>query len=51
MRYGVVATGVIPGVPLAKTAGIATGRGIQVNRQMETSVPDIYACVYCDRNL
>jgi NADH oxidase (H2O2-forming) len=43
----VVATGVVPGVALAKTAGIATGRGIQVNRQMETSVPDIYACGDC----
>jgi NADH oxidase (H2O2-forming) len=43
----VVATGVVPGVALAKTAGIETGRGIQVNRQMETSVPDIYACGDC----
>jgi NADH oxidase (H2O2-forming) len=43
----VVATGVVPGIGLAKTAGIATGRGIQVNRKMETSVPDIYACGDC----
>jgi len=43
----VVATGVVPGVALAKTAGIATGRGIQVDRYMETSVADIYACGDC----
>ncbi|PIX20757.1 MAG: NADH oxidase [Deltaproteobacteria bacterium CG_4_8_14_3_um_filter_51_11] len=43
----VVATGVVPGVALAKTAGIATGRGIQVDRHMRTSVPDIYACGDC----
>ena len=43
----VVATGVVPGTALAKTAGIETGRGIQVNRQMLTSVPDIYACGDC----
>jgi NADH oxidase (H2O2-forming) len=43
----VVATGVVPGTALAKTAGIETGRGIQVNRKMETSVPDIYACGDC----
>jgi len=43
----VVATGVVPGTALARTAGIDTGRGIQVNRQMQTSVPDIYACGDC----
>ncbi len=43
----VVATGVVPGTALAKTAGIETGRGIQVNRQMQTSDPDIYACGDC----
>ncbi|MDZ7761358.1 MAG: FAD-dependent oxidoreductase [Desulfovermiculus sp.] len=43
----VVATGVVPGVNLAKTAGIATGRGIQVDRYMQTSIPDIYACGDC----
>jgi NADH oxidase (H2O2-forming) len=43
----VVATGVVPGVALAKTARIETGRGIQVNRRMETSVSDIYACGDC----
>lgn len=43
----VVATGVVPGVALARTAGIETGRGIQVDRHMRTSVPDIYACGDC----
>jgi NADH oxidase (H2O2-forming) len=43
----VVATGVVPGTALAKTAGIETGRGIIVNQKMETSVPDIYACGDC----
>jgi NADH oxidase (H2O2-forming) len=43
----VVATGVVPGTPLAKTAGIETGRGIQVDRYMQTSVPDIYSCGDC----
>ena len=43
----VVATGVVPGVALAKTALIETGRGIQVNKKMETSVADIYACGDC----
>ncbi|BBO92907.1 NAD(P)/FAD-dependent oxidoreductase [Desulfosarcina ovata] len=43
----VVATGVVPWVALAQTAGIATGRGIQVDRTMRTSVDDIYACGDC----
>lgn len=43
----VVATGVVPGTLLAKTAGIETGRGILVNQKLETSVPDIYACGDC----
>ncbi len=43
----VVATGVVPGTSLAKTARIKTDRGILVNQNMETSVPDIYACGDC----
>ncbi|NNG01269.1 MAG: NAD(P)/FAD-dependent oxidoreductase [Desulfobacteraceae bacterium] len=43
----VVATGVVPGVGLARTANIATERGIQVDRYMRTSVSDIYACGDC----
>jgi NADH oxidase (H2O2-forming) len=43
----VVATGVIPGTALAQTAGCETGRGIQVDKKMRTTVPDIYACGDC----
>lgn len=43
----VVATGVVPGTALARTAGIETGRGIRINKQMQTSVPNIYACGDC----
>ncbi len=43
----VIATGVVPGVALAKTAGIEAGRGIKVNERMQTSVSDIYACGDC----
>ncbi|MCP4024060.1 MAG: NAD(P)/FAD-dependent oxidoreductase, partial [Desulfobacteraceae bacterium] len=43
----VVATGVVPGTKLAQTAGIETNRGILVNKFMQTSVPDIYACGDC----
>lgn len=40
----VAAIGVIPRTELAVQAGIKVNRGIVVNRYMETSVPDIYAC-------
>ncbi len=43
----VVATGVVPGRPLAETAGIACERGILVNDRMLTSAADIYACGDC----
>jgi NADH oxidase (H2O2-forming) len=43
----VVATGVIPGTALAQTAGCETGRGIQVDKKLRTTVPDIYACGDC----
>jgi len=43
----VLATGVVPGMALPKTAGIAVERGITVNERMETSIPDIYACGDC----
>jgi NADH oxidase (H2O2-forming) len=43
----VIATGVVPGAALARTAEISTGRGIQVDRFMKTSVPDIFACGDC----
>lgn len=45
----IVAAGVRPKVDLAKNAGIIIGQtgAIQVNRQMQTSIPDIYACGDC----
>lgn len=45
----IVAVGVNPSTQLAQTAGVQTGiRGaIQVNRRMETNIPDIYAAGDC----
>ena len=36
-------TGVRPNATVAQEAGIAIGRGIQVNDSMQTSAPDVYA--------
>lgn len=41
------AIGLKPRTHLAQAAGIATGRGIQVNAQLETSAPDVYALGDC----
>jgi NADH oxidase (H2O2-forming) len=43
----VIATGIVPGISLAKTAGIEVARGIKVNDRMQTSVASIYACGDC----
>lgn len=43
----VMAVGIKPNVALAKEAGLATGRGIVVNDQMQTSNADIYAVGEC----
>ncbi|KAA1337120.1 nitrite reductase, partial [Escherichia coli] len=43
----VLATGVQPNVALAKTSSIRCARGIVVDHQMQTSVPDIYAIGEC----
>lgn len=45
----IMATGVRPNVSLAKEAGIALGEtgAIKVSKQMETSIPGIYACGDC----
>ena len=43
----VLATGVQPNVALAKASGIHCARGIVVDHQMQTSVPDIYAIGEC----
>jgi rubredoxin-NAD+ reductase len=41
------AIGLRPRTQLAQAAGIAVGRGIQVNRLLETSTPNIYAMGDC----
>jgi len=41
------AVGLKPRLDLAKAAGIATGVGIQVNRELETNVPDVFALGDC----
>lgn len=41
------AVGLRPRVVLAREAGLATGRGILVNRALETSAPDVYALGDC----
>ena len=41
------AVGLRPRVELAKAAGIEANRGIQVNRALETSAPDVYALGDC----
>lgn len=43
----VSAVGVRPRTALAAAAGIACGRGIQVNRKLETSAPNVYAMGDC----
>ena len=41
------AVGLKPRVDLAKASGISTGAGIQVNRELQTNLPDIYALGDC----
>ena len=41
------AVGLKPRLDLAKAAGIATGIGIQVNRELETNAPHVYALGDC----
>lgn len=43
----VMAVGIRPGIALAQAAGLAVGRGIHVDDQMATSVPDILAVGEC----
>ena len=43
----VLATGVQPSVTLAQASGIRCARGIVVDRQMQTSEPDVYAIGEC----
>jgi NADPH-dependent 2,4-dienoyl-CoA reductase/sulfur reductase-like enzyme len=39
----VIGIGIKPNMELAESAGLKTGDGIEVNRQLQTSNPDIYA--------
>lgn len=41
------ATGLVPETALAKSAGLEVGRGVLVNRQMQTSDPHIFALGDC----
>ncbi len=41
------AVGLRPRTQLARDAGLAVGRGIRVNRALETSAPDVYALGDC----
>lgn len=43
----VIATGITPNCELAQNAGLDCGRGIQVNAQLQTSAPDIFALGEC----
>lgn len=43
----VMAVGIKPNVTLARAAGLNIGRGVQVNDQMQTSNPDIFAVGEC----
>jgi len=43
----VIATGVVSGKELAKTAGIETNQGIKVDSTMKTNIEGIYACGDC----
>lgn len=43
----IVGVGVIPRVELVEGTGIKVNRGIVVDRRMQTSLPDVYACGDC----
>lgn len=43
----IFAAGIRPNVALARDAGLVTGRGVQVNDQMQTSAPEIFALGEC----
>ena len=43
----IVCTGIRPNMEMARDAGLAVGRGISINEQMQTSDPDIYAVGEC----
>ena len=39
--------GVSPNIDFIKDSNIETGRGVKVNRYLETNIPDVYAIGYC----
>ncbi len=43
----VMAAGIVPNSALAKHAGLETGRGVKVDDQLRTSVPEVYALGEC----
>ena len=43
----ITAAGITPNAELARSAGLACGRGMQVDRQLRTSDPDIFALGEC----
>ncbi|WP_081692760.1 nitrite reductase large subunit NirB [Pantoea sp. AS-PWVM4] len=43
----VIAIGVVPEIALAQAAGVPCQRGIQVDRQLHTAIPDVYALGEC----
>lgn len=43
----IIAVGVVPNVDVVKGTPVKVNRGIVVNRKMETSVKDVYACGDC----
>lgn len=43
----ITAAGITPNAELARDSGLACGRGVQVDRQLRTSDPDIYALGEC----
>ncbi|AGK60049.1 hypothetical protein Asulf_00013 [Archaeoglobus sulfaticallidus PM70-1] len=43
----IVAVGVVPNIDLVRDSEIEVNRGIVVNRKMETSAKDVYACGDC----
>lgn len=47
----IVGVGVVPRVELVEGTEIKINRGIVVNKRMQTSVPDVYACGDCASNL
>ena len=43
----ILAAGVSPNVDFLRNTKLNIGRGIQVNRKLETNIPDVYACGDC----